>query len=505
MFSHAQKDFIGWNSTLDGSATKYDDNGIIKNLSDNITLFAQWGTLKIIDTDEAWSINTNTTIDKLKIKSINENSGKLTITNKAQLNVKDIIFEKKIDGSRYHFISLPFECKIADILAYNTNGKLLEYATLTSGDWVICQYDQTIAAKNAGDKTQNAWVELLDPETILEVNRGYIIGHFGNEDDFITLKFSSTSTQTISEPTTTTLSFNPNYQWYTDGASPSSNGWNLIGQPFYETLQQGTLTNYVTIPNSDGKTYTQMFYKDALTNQLITPFYSFFIQIKENLAPTFYIEASNQALLSNKKDQQISIYIGNDTHKDKTTIINNPLCTPEYEIENDLQKWIGFSDIPQIYTIENNIKLAFNSLEITKNTTIDLGVYAPIDGNYTFSSKNHPSTYLLDTLNSTITNISQTPYTTYLTQGEHNTRFKIHFTNNQTSETVIPYNISCYTKNGTIYIENMPIGSIAYIYDALGREIGTTTIGEYTIKLRGVYHIIIKQDEIKINNYTIIF
>jgi hypothetical protein len=51
----------------------------------------------------------------------------------------------------------------------------------------------------------------------------------------------------------------------------------------------------------------------------------------------------------------------------------------------------------------------------------------------------------------------------------------------------------------------MPIGSIAYIYDALGREIGTTTIGEYTIKLRGVYHIIIKKDEIKINNYTIIF
>ena len=47
---------------------------------------------------------------------------------------------------------------------------------------------------------------------------------------------------------------------------------------------------------------------------------------------------------------------------DKTTIIDNPTSTTDYEIGSDLVKWIGYADLPQIYTIQGEDMLAFNSL-----------------------------------------------------------------------------------------------------------------------------------------------
>ena len=134
---------------------------------------------------------------------------------------------------------------------------------------------------------------------------------------------------------------------------------------------------YITIPNPDGKTYTQTFTYDAH----ILPFSSFFVQLSSNHAPKFTLNNSNISTTN-----RVSIKLSNlNGDADKTTIINNTNSTSDYEIGKDLAKWIGYANIPQIYTIQNEEIFAFNSLPINESTIIDLGIYTPSEGKYTFS------------------------------------------------------------------------------------------------------------------------
>ena len=504
-----ERDFLNWNTSKDDSGISYDDQEIIENITSNITLYAQWGRIKTVDYNETSEIDTDTEVDRLIIKSKFDETGKIEILNDTTLIVnKDIRLEKTIDGSRYYFFSLPFDCKISNIKATKANQEKIEYATdETSGDWVIAQYDQNTAAENAGDPTSNAWCEILDTNHTLKANRGYIVGYFG-EEETIKLTFISSPKQTISTPNSTTLTFEDDYKWYTKGEVESANGWNLIGSPFYQTIKEGTLTNFVTIPKTDGKTYTQCQYSDALKNGLITPFCSFFVQLAENSAPTITTQSVNNTPSSNYKSEIITISITNSTNKsDHTTIINNNDCTAEYEIGSDLKKWIGYADIPQIYTIDNEIPLAYNSQKINHSTILSLGVYSPTEGEYTFTAnKNYPNVYLIDKQNDITTNLAQSNYTTYLSQGIHNNRFEISFpkstsTNLNIHNTKIEY----FTQNGMVYITNLPQNAIIYVYDCNGKMIDKTVFDHYALPAKGLYHIIIMENDTKIDNFDVIY
>ena len=503
------RDFLNWNTSEDGSGISYDDQEIIENITSDITLYAQWGRVETVDYNKMLEIDADTEIDRLIIKSQFDETGKIEILNDATLIVnKDIRLEKTIDGSRYYFFSLPFDCKISNIKATKANQEKIEYATdETSGDWVIAQYDQNTAAENAGDPTSNAWCEILDTNHTLKANRGYIVGYFG-EEETIKLTFISSPNQTISTPNSTTITFEDNYKWYTKGEVESANGWNLIGSPFYQTIKEGTLTNFVTIPKTDGKTYTQCQYSDALKNGLITPFCSFFVQLAENSAPTITTQSVNNTPSSNYKSEIITISITNSTNKsDHTTIINNNDCTAEYEIGSDLKKWIGYADIPQIYTLENEIPLAYNSQKINHSTILSLGVYSPTEDEYTFTAnKNYSNVYLIDKQNDITTNLAQSNYTTYLSQGIHNNRFEISFpkstsTNLNIHNTKIEY----FTQNGTIYITNLPQNAIIYVYDCNGKMIDKTVFDHYALPAKGLYHIIIMENDTKIDNFDVIY
>ncbi|MBR5238539.1 MAG: InlB B-repeat-containing protein [Paludibacteraceae bacterium] len=503
------RDFLNWNTSEDGSGISYDDQEIIENITSDITLYAQWGRVETVDYNKMLEIDADTEIDRLIVKSQFDETGKIEILNNATLIVnKDIRLEKTIDGSRYYFFSLPFDCKINNIKATKENQEKIEYATdETSGDWVIAQYDQNTAAENAGDPTSNAWCEILDTNHTLKANRGYIVGYFG-EEETIKLTFISSPNQTISTPNSTILTFEDDYKWYTEGEVESANGWNLIGSPFYQTIKEGTLTNFVTIPKTDGKTYTQCQYSDALKNGLITPFCSFFVQLAENSAPTITTQSVNNTPSSNYKSEIITISITNSTNKsDHTTIINNNDCTAEYEIGSDLKKWIGYADIPQIYTIENEIPLAYNSQKINHSTILSLGVYSPTEGEYTFTAnKNYPNVYLFDKQNDITTNLAQSNYTTYLSQGIHNNRFEISFpkstsTNLNIHNTKIKY----FTQNGMVYITNLPQNAIIYIYDCNGKMIDKTVFDHYALPAKGLYHTIIMENDTKIDNFDVIY
>ncbi len=502
-------DFIGWNTMTDGSGTQYDDEATIDNISNDITLYAEWGRIESIENQEILNIEEAATINKLTIKSdVNGNTGEIKINNNSQVSINHIIFEKEIDNLRYYFFSLPFDCNITDIKAINDNGKYLTYApNSTEGDWVICRYDQTVAANNAGDTTTNAWIEILDKNYTLKANQGYIIGYFC-EDERVNVIFTSKKQQTITAPKNKTFDLGAEYQWYTNGERISANGWNLIGSPYYETITDGELTQFVTIPNNDGKTYTQCLYSQALEQRLITPFSAFFVQLKENTAPTITTTSLDYSTLNNDKSDIITLTITNNTNQsDITTIINHSECTAEYEIGSDLKKWIGYADIPQIYTIENETPLAFNSQKIAETTILMLGIYSPTKGKYTFSAnENCPDIYLTDKNKKITTNLALSDYTTDLSEGTNNDRFEISF--QKTTSTHLPLHnakIEYFVENGTVYITNLPQKATIYIYDCSGKMVDIATSNYYTLPSKGLYHIIIIENDRKIDNFDVIY
>ena len=502
-------DFACWNTSPDGYGTQYANEATIDNITNDITLYAEWGRIETIESQETLSIEENSTIKRLTIKSdVNGNTGEIKIANNSLLSINHIVFEKEIDNLRYHFFSLPFDCNITDIKAINDNGEYLTYApNATDGDWVICRYDQTLAANNAGNSTTNAWIDILDQNYTLKANQGYIVGQFCNYEKVI-IRFTSKEDLNITAPQNKTFDFGPDYQWYTAGENLSANGWNLIGSPYYETITNGELTQFVTIPNTDGKTYTQSLYSEALKQKLITPFSSFFVQLHENNAPSITTTPLKYFLPNNYTSNIITLTITSDTNQsDQTSIINHKECSAEYEIGNDLTKWIGYADCPQIYTIENETPLAFNSQKIDETTTLSLGIYSPSEGNYTFSAnENCPNIYLFDKETKTTVNLAQSDYTTQLSSGTNNNRFEISF--QKTTSTQLPHHsakIEYFLQNGILHISNILQNAIIYIYDCTGKIIDITTSNHYTLPSKGLYHITIIENNIKIDNFDVIY
>ena len=431
----------------------------------------------------------NCSINNLIIKTNSDDCASINTTN-GSLSTKQITIEKCFNSSRWFFFSLPFDCDLTNVSASDANGNLLTYAPdATSGDYVINYYDQ-----NRSTETGKAWKELLGTNHTLKANQGYIIGYFG--DGQITVKFPSKTPQTITTPTSYTLNYTDS--WInTENLSLSTNGWNLIGYPYFAQTNSSLSSQFVTIPNPDGITYTQIEY----TSAQISPFTSFFVQT--TTAPVFEINNTQHAPASFESiNDKITILIA-DTNSlsDQTTIINNPNSTTDYEIGLDLAKWIGHAQIPQIYSIQNEVLLAFNSQSINTSTSFPLGIYIPKSQEYKFSITNYSlssfNIYLHDYATQTTTDLSTNGYTLHLDSGTYNNRFELRFNQHITTNSYIEKeNISIYQNNESLHIEDLPDKSIVYIYDAVGRLIfqspNNITFLNYNFTSKGIYIVTIQ-------------
>ena len=503
-------DFICWNTEADGSGVEYADEATINNIEQDVTLYAQWGEVEVVDVNEILEIEEDKEVDRLEIEKDRDVAvGEIIVADDATLSVaKNIVVDFTIDSCRYHFFSLPFNCHLNNVEIKDNSGNTLSYASsATDGDWVICRYDQTLAANNAGDIDKNAWVEILDKEYVLKANQGYIVGYFGDEENVV-VKFTSNKGEVVGAPGVKIYNLGSDYEWYTAGENLSANGWNLIGQPYYETLRQGNLTQYVTIPNSDGKTYTQCLYIEALIDGLITPFSAFFVQLKDNVAPTIKTEELDYALYDGEEGFGfIDIYLSGNKDFDRTSLFNANQHTADYEIGSDLKKWIGCGEKPQIYTIEKGIPLAYNIQKIEESTKLIVGVYVPKDGNYTFSAnENCGDLYLVDKQKNIITNLAQENYEVWLLEGKIDNRFEICFQKmTSTQLTADATKIEYFVKNGTVFVKNIPQNGLLYIYDCTGKMINKTELNSFQLPFRGLYHIIVKIGDKKHKNFSVIY
>lgn len=438
------------------------------------------------------NVTSNATINTLTIKSNLDEAGQVAITS-GSLTAQKVVVEKTIDASRWFFFSLPFDCKISDIVAtYVNGGAKLEYAPdASTGDYVITEY-------NGG------WVELIGTSHTLKANQGYIIGHFGSGD--VTVKFPSNSAQNISAPANATL------------AKTSDNGFNLIGLPYYQKVNASlNNVNHLSIPNEDGETYNQTEDLSLLAN--IAPFTSFFVQTEaENIE--FNLGAQQNAAprldgRSNRASLHQAVVTLTDANggADKTTIINNPSKTTDYEIGHDLTKLIGYAEIPQIYSLQGDEMLAFNSLAIDNSTVIPLGIYAHADGDYTFSLSEKSvgdleGWELYDNETGKTTRLANEDLTVNLAQGTHEGRFEIRLQQRISTDCDNAMgDMTTWTANGTLNINNLPADAVVYIYDAVGRMVyvanNNSTTFNYTFAARGVYNIVVRTAENSVSFKTI--
>lgn len=451
---------------------------------------------KTVDNNTTFDVENNININTLTIKSNFDEAGEVNVTAGA-LNANNIVIEKTIDASRWFFFSLPFDCNVADIVATGANGDTLTYApNETDGDYVIAKY-------NGG------WEELLgDNKPTLNANQGYIIGHFGSGD--VTVKFPSAEAQDISAPKNATLT------------KTSDNGFNLIGLPYYQKVTNAGLNvAHVSIPNvsnpNEYGTYTQEVYAEIIAS--IAPFTSFFVQTDaENIEFTLGTQQNAAPRLdgrSNRASLHKAVVTLTDANggADKTTIINNPSKTTDYEIGHDLTKLIGYASIPQIYSLQGDEMLAFNSLAIDNSTVIPLGVYAHADGEYTFalnekSMGDLQGWELYDNETGKTTRLANEDLTLYLEQGTHEGRFEIRLQQRITTNCDNAMgDMMTWTANGTLNIDNMPADAVVYIYDAVGRMIYVATPNantfNYSFVARGVYNIVVRSADNTVSFKTI--
>ena len=246
---------------------------------------------------------------------------------------------------------------------------------------------------------------------------------------------------------------------------------------------------------------------DADVIASIAPFTSFFVETEtENIEFTLGAQQNAAPRLdgrSNRASLHKAVVTLTDANggADKTTIINNPSKTTDYEIGHDLTKLIGYAEIPQIYSLQGDEMLAFNSLAIDNSTVIPLGVYAHADGDYTFSLSdksmgNLEGWKLYDSESGKAVALTDESLTVTLSKGTHEGRFSIRMEQGTTTDCECDMsNIVTYMNNGTFYIENMPTKAMVYIYDAVGRMIYATettdTSFDYTFALRGVYNVVV--------------
>lgn len=454
-----------------------------------------------VESGDVYEVEDDFALNTLTIKSNCDQAAQINVT-VGSLIAQKVIVEKTIDASRYYFFSLPFDCNISNIEAIDASANSLAYYD----NYTIFYYDQKKASDNKGVSGSKAWVEITDVNTTLNANQGYIIGYLVDEG-IATIKFKSSTSQTISAPATTTLSIE-DYTWYTDGDVATANGWNLIGMPYYQKPNNGSLSAdinvyYATMPNDDGKTYTQTTFADAD----IAPFTSFFVQTE--VAPTFTISSQQNAaprLTDGRADhasQQKAVIAFADANggKDQTTIINNQNTTADYEIGYDLVKWIGYAAIPQIYSIQGDDILAFNSLAIDNSTVIPLGVYAHADGEYTFSldaksAGDLQGWELYDNEEGKTIRLANETLTVYLEKGKHEGRFELRLQQRVATDCDSAMsNMQTWVENGKLNIDNMPVDARVYIYDAVGRMLyadnEVSASFSYDLPGRGVYSIVV--------------
>ena len=461
-----------------------------------------------------------------------------------------ILHDKRIDGNRWYFFTLPFDCDIADI-AFR-NGDPAVHGT----DYLIQYYDGEERAREATSTFGNSehWKEFKG--STLLAGQGYIMavapktGH-----TYAELRFPMKDPNL--KKTFTTVSVRA---WGGDKTqeqlAANHKGWNLIGNPFLNTYNNGTETglNYAASPlqlgtlekNAGGKyefnttgdknvrfvyvpvdggrgNYTTV----AVSSQTLDPFFSYFAQIGgnpnteqavdftwANVAKASIVSRSRNEV-DNNKPIMVALDLSNSKgEKDETTFLVSNQFTDDYDIMDDGLKWRGSNytaySTPLIASRNNAGEMAFNALpDASAAAGIPINYYTQKAGDHTFaingaySLEELKEVWLYDANDGQYYDLLTNNPTLYLAQGNNTERFTLFVRVERKEEPEIATgndNILADGKLGlmaidqTLVLSGLTNDADVYVYDISGKlmisdHVSGNSIWRTTVPAIGVYFV----------------
>lgn len=463
---------------------------------------------------------------KLTIESENNEVGYALI--KGTLNAQDgISHTKRIDANAWYDFSLPYNCKVSDIV--RTNGKTLgTYGT----DWLIKYYD---GQKRANTGTPNGatptnWA-VVPADGILEAGVGYIVAlggtHNANPNYKVRFVLPNRSTQPYVESVDDKRT--KGVKGYTGPKAeelPCHKGWNYLGNPYVSRFDG----NRQTTPS--WQTYTGLllngFYTDLLTGNsydvieypdiyvavdmgeggvtnwvqtkaseaLLSPFRAFMIQAVSDGDVDFNKEARNlpqgqapSVRSVNTERETVSavrLNIDHDTYgTGSTDIMLHSLYTDKYDLGYDMVRMFNSRPAAQPFTLNSTADyLLYNAAnrDLAETSDIPVGIRTLAAGTYTFSlapltgTDRYAAIYLIDrNENDLKIDLLQGNYTTMLARETNTSRFALRFEKGAQLPTDIDNDAIqspiIYRDQTDIVIDNLPTDATVRVVDAIGRTL----------------------------------
>lgn len=429
-----------------------------------------------------------------------------------------------IDNLRYYWISQPFDVRLGDVVAKDENGTVVDLLTAHSvGNrtpeerqqdwWAIYEYSE---AQRNGSRI--SYVQLTDPNTVLQANRGYAVAVVEAQS-----KIGTTFDVTLDLPSDTTAKIlgSNSYAGYSIDNLTNSNpgqwysGWQLVGNPFLHTMPGSAYGKYI---NTHDWTDTTAINKvkqwwTLSRDAVIPPFTAFSVQVENQTSIAVNPTNGSMVAAMAMAPEHFTVRISNGSADDETTVIGNSMASTDYVIGEDLSKIS--SGALSLYTINNDIRYAFNERPLDQDTVIiPLGVTAAQAGLYTFSLDGETTDFdgeviLHDLQNGTFTNLTNGAVSVEIGNGTINDRFEIVMNRKPVSveNATDGESVNAYVVNGHLFIdENLDNAHLA-IYDAQGRTIFSEIVNgslDYQFAVPGVYMITIRQAD-RINTIKVVY
>lgn len=376
----------------------------------------------------------------------------------------------------WYFISFPYDVNVSDI-------------TYPEGvHFAIRKYSGANRASMAGD----TWVNLTDKD-VMNAYEGYILRCDKENVEFTFPAINNGNKNKIFEKDNAIVPLNDYVSEFEHNRS-----WNLIGNPYpcYFDSRFIDFTAPITVWNRYEDRYDA--YSPLDDEFILHPVQAFFVQKpidKSNI--TFYKEGrqkTSEAKILNVKSRTkvnninnrsvYNLYLSQDNYrKDKTRFVINEQASNEYELDKDASKFIDSNNSSLLlYTIQNGLKYAINERPFGEGI-VNLGVFAPEDGRFTFSisAPSEKDIVLVDNENN-ITTLLNEDYTCNIKAGYNDKRFQIILDSTTAINSIDNNSDEIIIVNGEIS-SNMPFS----IYSFDGRLIGNYFPGSVCNLSKGVY------------------
>jgi hypothetical protein len=486
----------------------------------NISDIANAGAanITITGTNTKLTVDTPTTINSLAVSSgtkldlssaltvignvvlkVGKNTAPNVYVETGMVSLNGLTLEKTLDNTKWYFISFPTNVVVNNIIQRppTDNGTL----TLGTNYW-IRYYDGLHRATNG--KGGN-WIEVTAGQT-LNAKQGYIIGLDNSLTGDYILSFPLTKTILQSADASSLV---PVTAYGVGTAAANNIGWNLVGQPYLSSFnaQAGTNAPYMVLHN--GSSYVTY---SSLLNELPTnllPFDAYFVQADADLQTsgiTFNAisrQNARKSVVTNTSDI-FKIELNTATGTDKTFLILSDEQNVDYQVGQDMEKWLTTgNDVPQIYTLIDNISYAYNALPAENVQNLSLGIYNKTIGTNTITANavqagSIEELILTDKLTGISTNLLASSYTFEATTGIENSRFVLTIHRIPTDNNLIKSGVnepSISMVNGKLKLNNLSAETTIKLYNAIGQivfnnvaystslEIPLRAVGMYTIQI----------------------